>query len=324
MVPARQFGAAILAIVALPFIPFPSRAQDDTCLRPTIQLAMFDRNWHTVKDLEPSHFAAFYHRKSVRVISITEDPGPHRVLVLLDISGSMKFMHALEFDIADELVRQLSPDTPVAVMAFAQKTTAKPTFSTDRQAALSQLQAFRDDPIIPRVTGGLTALFQSMDYGLSAFGNPELGDVLYVITDGSDNASLLDWRKLRDELLARGIRVFTMQVRWINGPVVESELDLPALVAATGGSSVVLPINFYRYEETYNQPLHDQNGSKSQLALEIDMQARLISSVERVQIELPKRGRGREVELRLAKPSKDIFLLYQHSPAPCSTPLMQK
>lgn len=62
MVPARQFGAAILAIVALPFIPFPSHAQDDTCLRPTIQLAMFDRNWHTVKDLEPSHFAAFYHQ----------------------------------------------------------------------------------------------------------------------------------------------------------------------------------------------------------------------------------------------------------------------
>ena len=55
---------------------------------------------------------------------------------------------------------------------------------------------------------GKTALFDSIDQALSLLGTPELGDAIYVVSDGGDNHSHVSFSKLKEKLVSHGVRVF--------------------------------------------------------------------------------------------------------------------
>jgi hypothetical protein len=59
---------------------------------------------------------------------------------------------------------------------------------------------------------GRTALFDSIDQALSLFQITQLGDAIYLVTDGEDNKSQVSIRKLKEKLAVHGVRVFVFLV----------------------------------------------------------------------------------------------------------------
>lgn len=295
-----------------------THAQNGSCLL-NVQMSLVNHTGQFVTTLDPSQFRASYRGKPVRILSaVMQQRTPRRVLILIDVSGSMQSIHTLDFDVADELLDQFPQGTQVAAMVAAKDSAPTIMFTTDHQSVRNQLRVFRDDRHLTKTLKRMSALFDAIERSLLAFGAPREGDTLYVISDGEDNASNIKWRKLDQELLQRGTRVFAMRIRW-TGIVGLGEGNLPDLITATGGSTVVLPLDYVRYGDLpFEQTLRDPAGKKSLLALQIDMQARLMLNLDTLKIELSQSPRGKDkLELRLAKPSNDVFLVYQHSLPPC-------
>ena len=316
---SKPFGLLLFSCVVLS-ISCPAFTQSRGCSEVTIQMSLFNRYGQVVRDLNPSDFVARYHGKPARITSVAQDSVPRRDLILIDVSGSMHSTRTFDFDVAEELLNQLPPGTQVAVMAFAKETTAQPAFSADRDSVRRQLQHFREDANLSKILERKSALVEAMERSLSSFGTAQPGDVLYVISDSLDQASEQDWHTLGEALLSRGIRVMAMRRRRVDLPPLEHETYLPSLADSTGGSAVDLPLDFRGYDEAeHKQPLRDSRGRNSQVAFDIDLQARLILDTETVHMQVPERKRRKnDVDLRLAKRSNDLFLVYQHALAPCT------
>ena len=156
--------------------------------------------------------------------------------------------------------------------------------------------------------------------GMEAFGDPEDGDSLYIISDGEDNASSLDWHKLTEQMVERGIRVFAMRIQWRLDSV-DIENNLQDIVASTGGSSIVLFLDPQRYEErAYDEPLRDSADRPTRRALQIALQVRLIMEFSKMRIQLSEPSpKARNWELRFSDPkaSRDLILIYPHTLPPC-------
>lgn len=297
-----------------------AHSQQNSCLQPTVYLSVIDRKGEVIEDVSPGQFAAFYRGKPARILSLAQDRGPRRVLILLDASGSMESTHTLDFDVADEVLDRLPPGTLVGAMVFAKQDTGVPVLTPDRDSVRKQLRALQDDKHLPKAIKKTTALLDTIQESLQAFGSPQEGDTLYVISDGEDNSSRLNWRKLDDQLLERGIRVFAMRIDW-TGVSLSADDNLPDVITSTGGSAVVLPLDLVRYGElTYKQPLRDTTGKISRLALQIGVQVRIITDSQKMRLQLPEPARGkREWQLRFSDPklSKDLILIYQHTLPAC-------
>lgn len=311
----------VLVMGTMLFRPSVLHSQEDACLRRTIELSLVNSKGQIINDLNPSEFAAIYRGKPVRILSIAQDHGPRRVVILLDASGSMTPVHQFAFDVADELLDQLPQGVQVMPIIFAKEEAATSTLTTDRQSVRQQLKTLRDDRRLPKsVKKGGTALLQAIEGALSSFPNPQDGDLIYVISDGDDNFSNVNWRKLDEQLLQHKTRVFATRIHWVSDIIgIGSNNDFADIITATGGSAIVLALDFKRYEQqTYKESLRDSLGKKSRTALEIDMQVRLMISLDKMEIELPEPAQSNHhLDLRLAAPSPDLFLVYQHTLSAC-------
>ena len=312
--------AAILCFAAL--VAPPARAQAGRCLRRIVYASVINRKGQIVEDADLGDLRGSYRGKPVRIVSYARDLHPRRVLVLLDASASMAQTRDFTFNVADELLDQLPQGTEVGAMIFAQHSTPVPVLTTDRQSVHEDLEAWRNDKRLNKDLKDATALLSAIERSLPAFGKPQVGDTIYVISDGDDNVSNLKWRALDETLLARGIRVFALRILWTGYPLEGIHTDLPDMVTSTGGSAVVVPLDYFRYmQSVYNPRLRDPSGKPSRLAQEIELQVRLTLNFGRIVIELPEPAKDPATwELRFAKPSKDFFLGYQHDLPPCLAP----
>jgi len=302
------------------------RPQESPCLERTVQLNVITHNGQTVTDLSTSQFAAFYHKRAVRLLSITQNVGPRRVVILVDASGSMQPVRRFVFDVAEELLSDLPEGTQVGSVVFAQKVVGSWTLTTDRKAMQKQLEVLRNDRGLDNTIKGVTALLKTMQESLKTFGRPQEGDSLYVISDGEDNASNVYWRKLADQIVQSGIRVFAMRIHWVGGHLTpeeeESENHLQDIVIRTGGASLELPLSREKYlSVSHVEPLRDATGKPTPRAVEIALQSRLISGDSKMLIELPEAtAKTGDWDLRFSDPqrSKGAILIYQHELPPCS------
>jgi hypothetical protein len=299
----------------------PAR-QEPACREETSLINVITLDGRIATGVDPSQLTGLYHGKPVRIVSITADEHPRRVIILLDISGSMDSVHRFSFDIADEMLERLPSGTQVGYVVFAARTMASPVLTTDRQSIQEQLAVLRADRQLHKQIKNTTALLNAMEQALQALGKPQQGDAFYVISDGEDNAGDLHWEEVRNQIIKAGVRVFAMQIRWIGGGGPDVPDNLQNVVGSTGGFSIILPLDRRRYEEEdYIEPLRDPTGDPTRRALEVRLQAQLITRASKLTIELPEPARKfREWQLRLSPPtlSKRAVLVYQHILPPCT------
>src|SRR5271155_5742112 len=151
---------------------------DEVLLHATV----VDDKQHIVTDLDKSNFAVFEDGKQQSIISFRHEDIPVAMGIVIDNSGSMREKRAKVNQAALNLVRSSNPQDEVFIVNFNDEYYNDQDFTNDLlklKEALEKIDA----------RGG-TALYEAVVASAENFKSAKLERrVLFVVTDGEDNAS---------------------------------------------------------------------------------------------------------------------------------------
>jgi hypothetical protein len=195
-----------------------------------------------------------------------------------------------------DLIDHISPPNEIGLATFSESLNMLVPPTTDRTKIRDQIESmFPPSGIQLPLKNRRTALWDALRDSVKLLDPHQIGDVIFVITDGMDNRSKADASEAADSLLAEGIRLFTLQVmdqhqfypfRHIND---DAYVALSKVAVQTGGLPVVpqpgsadppvkgrMPpwlrhdldlqyrqiLYFFRFDVTLSQPLDKQREWK--------------------------------------------------------------
>lgn len=149
-----------------------------------------DRDGRLVTTLEQKDFEIRDEGKPQPITLFDNSPQPIRLIVLLDVSGSMEGNLTLLRNGSDELFARLQPDDAIRVGTFGATVEISPTFTRSR----TELRAALPTAIAPDAP---TPLWRAVETGLDVFSSREddgARPVILVLSDGKDSG-ILDFRE---------------------------------------------------------------------------------------------------------------------------------
>lgn len=325
---SRFFAIALVAF----FFPLGSslRAQKkNACVNRTITLTvapLSERNRITVFNTE---FRGAYGRKSILVKSITFDRGPRRVVILMDLSGSMAGRVSGDwnvlFDTARDLISQMPPTARIGFASFTGSLQPIISPTADHQSVLDSVERMRSSQSSVELKNGDTAMRDAIHETIAMFGEPDFGDAIYIISDGYDNRSKISAGTVVKELDAAGIRLFAFEVIGTNLTIQGSTLGngpsaLQDIVEDTGGISVGLTRSSDR--GTSDATLRALTLTPEDLHKQLAFQYRQILEMYRLDVQLPEYlSKPQNWKLIWVGPDKSVqknyVLLYPKFLGPC-------
>lgn len=228
-----------------------------------------DEHGTTIRDLTKDNFRVRLNGKTVAVRDARFTTEPRRIVILLDISGSMTEPSEAKWNLALEAVKDVLTQTPkeepIAMLTFAGGVRDVFDFSQGRYAIAEWMNGPTQRPV-GKVRK--TALFDAIMECLKLFGPAQVGDVVYAITDGGDNASRNSYEVTEAALLQSQVRLFSFFFAEPLGPnpYREKQDSFLSLVADTGGRSAgdshgnpfgPLPILNYVYNDDSREKLKE-------------------------------------------------------------------
>ncbi len=284
----------------------PARAQQDSCHQRVIPASVFSKDGAAVPPLSNANFEATYKRKPVRVRVVSPEQTPFRIVILLDTSGSMRETQGGTLDTAEYLLSRMPPNADVGLAFFAKDLVRVALPTSDRETLEYQLKGLRAHPTSYR---GKTALWDALGNSVGMFSHPQLGDVVFLITDGVDTQSEARPENVIQLLAAAGIRLFAVQVAGLdlkNFGMTREHMSLfqgeiSQVAEATGGYVI---------------------KSVSPDRVSLDKKFSAIVSFYRIELDLPEAvDKPREWKLNLvgfAKSQRDnLVLTYTQMLVPC-------
>ena len=260
-------------------------AQEDACRRRVIAVGVSNTDNNIVTGMTPANFQATMDHRPVEILSVTPNSTPARVIIVLDGSGSMthepKIWQAY-LSVAQALVNQLPPSTPMGFMLFTDRVELMGQLPTKHAAILDQLEQLRS-----RHKGAPTALYDTIQAAALQFNPPIPGDSIYALSDGEDDASRATLATVENLLIERGIRLFTFSVTGTENTLSRMRWDKKPsrdLVDSTGGYSVLIPA---RQAESLPARIGATTAPDPDL-VQFRKQIKLISTFERVELEFPE------------------------------------
>jgi len=143
-----------------------------------------DRDGRLVPGLAQDAFEVRDEGKPQPIVLFDNTPQPIRLVVMLDVSGSMEGNLPLLRDAAEALVARLRPDDLARVGTFGAGVEIGETFTRDAAALLAALP----DSIQPDAP---TPLWRALDQAMDAFGETgERRRVVLVLSDGKDSGPI--------------------------------------------------------------------------------------------------------------------------------------
>jgi len=142
-----------------------------------------DRDGRLVTTLEQKDFEIRDEGKPQPITLFDNSPQPIRLIVLLDVSGSMEGNLQLLREGCEELFRRLRADDAIRVGTFGHDVSISPTFTRDPH----ELRASLPRAIAPDAP---TPLWRAIDEGLEVFKSRSEDDgrpVILVLSDGKDS-----------------------------------------------------------------------------------------------------------------------------------------
>src|SRR5262245_55234440 len=178
---ARSLASAVLAAAIL--VPAAS-AQQPTFRAGSDVVRVFatviDRDGRLVTRLTKEQFEVRDDGKPQPLTSFDNSPQPIRLVVMLDVSGSMAGNLPILRDASDELFARLAPGDVARVGTFGHKVEISAAFTRDRRELRAALptEIAEDAP---------TPLWRGIDAAMDAFGDDrEQRRVVLVLSDGKD------------------------------------------------------------------------------------------------------------------------------------------
>ena len=141
-----------------------------------------DRSGRLVTDLTREEFQILDNGKLQPITLFDNSPQPIRLIVLLDVSGSMSGNVQLVRAACEQLFGQLRPDDEVKVGTFGNEIEIMPAFTND----VIELRAAVPAHIPPNAP---TPLWRAVDRALGEFGDARGRRVVLVLSDGKDSRS---------------------------------------------------------------------------------------------------------------------------------------
>lgn len=148
-----------------------------------VYVTVTDKDGRLVPSLQREDFVLFDNGKAQPITVFDNTPQPVRLIVMLDVSGSMYGNAALLRQASRELFARLRPDDQVKVGTFGEEITISPAFTNDpgilESAVPSAIPASAPTPL-------WTALMTAID----AFGEGTSRKVILVLSDGKDSGAV--------------------------------------------------------------------------------------------------------------------------------------
>jgi hypothetical protein len=298
----------------------PTSAQQVSCLHRTLALNVDDSQGLPVRGLSPADFQAKLRVGPPKILSIVPDDRIHRIVILIDASGSMNRVWRESLAPASALAETSLPHVQMALLVFGTNVYEKIEFSKGQNAVAEKLRQIRSSEAYShQLFHGKTALYDSLLAGLQLLDSPSSADSLYVITDGQENASRSHFDDVAHRFISTGVRLFVSQVvadDTLNPHSGSGELDGPArfheLARKTGGEM----IRPFRDGVVPTKPREAQRIAEGVNAFHKNMIHNF-----RLEVELPPpMDQWHSWELKLAGPKdrwKNVRLLYPTQLAPC-------
>lgn len=174
-----------------------------------------DTSNRLVTTLTRDDFQVLDNGRPQRIALFDNSPQPVRLVVMIDVSGSMYGNLPLLRAASDALFQRLRPDDRARVGVFGREVAISPTFTNDIAALRSALP--NDiDPAAP------TPLWKGVDDAMTAFGDEPGRHVVLVLSDGKDTG-LATWslrqkrvgqldvvdRAIRDDVMIYGVGLYS-------------------------------------------------------------------------------------------------------------------
>jgi len=171
-------------------------AQEAPCQRRSIPVALRDNQNLPFQDISVAELEAKVRGKPVKILSFAPDPRPHRLVLLLDTSGSMGStagespLFALGLALARHFFEVHQQWSHIGLLTFNKNVTEALDFMKGNSAVGEKLQEIASDRnYVKANVKGTTALRDTILEGLQLLDHPSSADALYLLTDGGDNAS---------------------------------------------------------------------------------------------------------------------------------------
>src|SRR5882762_544674 len=229
-------------VVVLVFMLFGTRlfAQTAPCFQQSVSVNILMQDT-IYPELRAGELAAKLDKEHVKILSVLPGDPPHRVIVLLDSSGSVlssSFAWRAYLAMARNLVTNLPEGTTATLVVFADLIDMIIPVTDDRAKLESQFKTleagwgyFRK----PRAS----ALWDAMKAASDMYGEPRQGDVLYVLSDGGDNTSHIRFKDVETTFRSKPIKLQLISVR-VRAPLraeAEALQRLKNLAMETGGAT---------------------------------------------------------------------------------------
>jgi hypothetical protein len=278
------------------------------CSNASVWLNVVEKTSTVERDIQAQDLHVEIDGKPTKVISVSLDQRPRRIVLMVDTSGSMRREWGITVATASFAADVIPSSATAALFIFDVKSAMESDgFESHQEIQRRVLELAKREP------KGFTALWNSIDQVLSRFADLQSGDAIYLVTDGEDNRGMTPFSALQQHLLARGIRVFLFLVQTSAFDIEKQRHDSLILGIAESSGGYVVPITWERIGENERRLL-------LRLAPQIVDQA---EAVYRVQIELPKRVAEKgQVKIAFADSSRRArirYIGYSHYVVPCVT-----
>lgn len=185
-----------------------------------------------VPDLTQDDFQVFDNDKPQTLVVFDSQIQPITVVVMLDTSGSMTGSIKLLKTAAEEFINRLLPADKAAVGAFNDKIEVSSSFSSDRDALITEVKDLD--------YGNGTRLYDAVAEGLNQLRGVEGRKVVLVFTDGDDTSSRVGRGTVMDRARSEEVMIYAigLQSEYFDGQrMVRSKPDsgLRRLADETGG-----------------------------------------------------------------------------------------
>jgi Mg-chelatase subunit ChlD len=216
----------------------------------TVLVNALDERGVPIRGLRQDDFRAKSQGHEIQLVRLSFAEGPRRIVVLLDISGSMSGERdngrwdaargaALEF------ASSASPGTRLSLITFADDVKERVGLSLDRHEMLGWLNSSQANN--RKLMRGRTALYEAILAAAKELDPPQPGDAIFVITDGEENASQVTSSQVMNILREKlaGIRLFSFLLPGSvpespESPFEESRKRLREMISESGGFEVEL------------------------------------------------------------------------------------
>jgi len=303
---------AWLFIVATPLLM--AAQEHSMCEDRKLPANVVDAHGQQILGLTTDQFRAEYQGQLLKVKSSKFESAPQRIVLLVDTSRSVSFdpqQWELVKTVANDMVSAGPPQAELALATFSSTSEANVRFGLGRKAVQEAIRGLTAPPKIANTLAGETALYDAILQAAKMFGDSQLGDVVYAITDGLDNESKTTTGKVLLYLEQRNIRLFVS--------VIHNSRFIP-MPGAGGGPQVVGKAA--RETGGYYAILETDKSAPLASTTAVQQLYALMASFYLVDIELPKDpDKPRELKLTVidanGKKRKATTVLHSQNVFPC-------